>query len=105
MQFTIVPCIRLQYRYVNLKLVIWQVGAVVLYTYVFQMLAPPLEETFDNLEEEKLPISTPVNAVNNGVPEQVPLLTPQKPEAIIMLESSKRGKVRNFCVSCSFTNA
>ncbi|XP_010922814.1 protein PIN-LIKES 6 [Elaeis guineensis] len=68
------------------------VGAVVLYTYVFQMLAPPPEETFDSLEEEKLPIAAPVNAVNNAIPEQVPLLTPQKPEAI-MLESSKRGKI------------
>ncbi|XP_038979989.1 protein PIN-LIKES 6-like [Phoenix dactylifera] len=68
------------------------VGAVVLYTYVFQMLAPPPGETFDSLEEEKLPIAAPVIAINNAVPEQVPLLTQQKPEAII-LESSKRGKI------------
>ncbi|XP_038980809.1 protein PIN-LIKES 6-like [Phoenix dactylifera] len=68
------------------------VGAVVLYTYVFQMLAPPPGETFDSLEEEKLPIAAPVIAINNAIPEQVPLLTQQKPEAII-LESSKRGKI------------
>ncbi|XP_038988297.1 protein PIN-LIKES 6-like [Phoenix dactylifera] len=64
------------------------VGAVVVYTYVFQMLAPPPGETFDTLEEEKLPTKAPVNAV----PEQVPLQTSEEP-VTIALESSKGGKI------------
>ncbi|KAL0916165.1 hypothetical protein M5K25_013656 [Dendrobium thyrsiflorum] len=36
------------------------VGAIILYTYVFQMLSPPYGETFDSGEEEKLPIQDPV---------------------------------------------
>ncbi|XP_073100670.1 protein PIN-LIKES 6 [Elaeis guineensis] len=64
------------------------VGAVVVYTFVFQMLAPPPGETFDSLEEEKLPTKAPVNAV----PEQVPLQTSEEPETIA-LESSKRGEI------------
>ncbi|KAG1365603.1 protein PIN-LIKES 6 [Cocos nucifera] len=64
------------------------VGAVVVYTYVFQMLAPPPGETFDSLEEEKLPTKAPVNVV----PEQVPLQTSEEPETIA-LESSKRGEI------------
>lgn len=88
--FIIFLCFHLQYRCSNLKLVIRQVGAVVVYTYVFQMLAPPAGETFDSLEE-KLPTMAPVNAV----PEQVPLQTSEEPETMA-LESSKRGEVRLF---------
>ncbi|XP_017697088.2 protein PIN-LIKES 6-like [Phoenix dactylifera] len=65
------------------------VGAIVLYTYVFQMLAPPPGETFDGTEEEDLPTKNPVN---NGAPEQVPLLTFEEP-GTTRLESSKQGKL------------
>ncbi|XP_073113578.1 protein PIN-LIKES 6 isoform X2 [Elaeis guineensis] len=65
------------------------VGAIVLYTYVFQMLAPPPGETFDGAEEENLPTKNPVNG---ATPEQVPLLTSEEP-GTTRLESSKQGKV------------
>ncbi|XP_008793407.2 protein PIN-LIKES 6-like [Phoenix dactylifera] len=68
------------------------VGAIILYTYVFQMLAPPPGETFDGIEEEKLPTKNPVN---NAAPEQVSLLTSEEP-GTIGLESSKRGKLINL---------
>ncbi|XP_078446818.1 auxin efflux carrier family protein isoform X1 [Wolffia australiana] len=50
------------------------VGAIILYTFVFQMLAPPPGGSFDFPEGENLPIKDlPINPS----PEQVPLLTPQ----------------------------
>lgn len=74
------------------------VGAIVLYTYVFHMLAPPPGGTFD-VEDGKLPSKNPVrNSVNasakDGSPEEVPLL---KEEAILAHSSSmKKGKVTDF---------
>ncbi|XP_072997832.1 protein PIN-LIKES 6-like [Typha latifolia] len=65
------------------------VGAIVLYTYVFQMLAPPPGETFDGTEEEKLPMKLPVS---NNAPEQVPLLISEDIETR-SLESSKKAKL------------
>ncbi|KAJ0979168.1 hypothetical protein J5N97_014642 [Dioscorea zingiberensis] len=64
------------------------VGAIVLYTYVFQMLAPPPGRSFDGIEEESLPIKTPVNVAS---PEQVPLLDvePQTSE----IDTSKSAKI------------
>ncbi|KAJ4793202.1 Auxin efflux carrier family protein-like [Rhynchospora pubera] len=54
------------------------VGAIILYTYVFQMLAPPLGETFDSIHEPKL---LPTKAYEDeSSPEKVPLLTPADPE-------------------------
>ncbi|CAA2955564.1 protein PIN-LIKES 6-like [Olea europaea var. sylvestris] len=55
------------------------VGAIVLYTYVFNMLAPPPEGTFD-VEEENLPFKNPPNKSSSNPAkksssEQVPLLT------------------------------
>ncbi|ONI04041.1 hypothetical protein PRUPE_6G298500 [Prunus persica] len=47
------------------------VGAIILYTYVFHMLAPPPGGTFD-IEEGELPIKNPRNG---KIPDQVPLLT------------------------------
>ncbi|XP_024188548.1 protein PIN-LIKES 6 [Rosa chinensis] len=47
------------------------VGAIILYTYVFNMLAPPPEGTFD-IDEETLPIKSPTDGETLG---QVPLLT------------------------------
>ncbi|KAM1110886.1 hypothetical protein ACFX13_010302 [Malus domestica] len=49
------------------------VGAIILYTYVFQMLSPPPEGTFD-IEEKDLPIKSPQNSTSM-TPEQIPLLT------------------------------
>lgn len=65
------------------------VGAIILYTYVFQMLAPPPGETFDGIEGEKLPTKAPVGAVP---PEQVPLLNSEEPETT-NTDSSARRKV------------
>jgi hypothetical protein len=54
---------------------LYQVGAIILYTYVYQMFAPP-PEGFD-AEEENLALKTlPVDAA----PEQVPLLTQNFPK-------------------------
>ncbi|XP_058214842.1 protein PIN-LIKES 6 isoform X2 [Rhododendron vialii] len=47
------------------------VGAIVLYTYVFYMLAPPSEGTFD-IEDRDLPLK---NSPKDSTQEQVPLLT------------------------------
>lgn len=65
------------------------IGAIILYTYVFQMLAPPPGGTFDGIEQEKLPTKA---SDTIDVPEQVPLLTPEEPE-MIEPQPSKRGKV------------
>ncbi|KAI4994250.1 protein PIN-LIKES 6-like [Hordeum vulgare subsp. vulgare] len=51
------------------------VGAIILYSYVFQMLAPPPGETFDGSRVEKPP--PPAMA---AAPEQIPLLTPRVSE-------------------------
>ncbi|XP_009337818.1 protein PIN-LIKES 6 [Pyrus x bretschneideri] len=48
------------------------VGAIILYTYVFQMLSPPPEGTFD-IEEKDLPIKSPRNSTST-TPDQIPLL-------------------------------
>ncbi|KAB2630386.1 hypothetical protein D8674_007905 [Pyrus ussuriensis x Pyrus communis] len=48
------------------------VGAIILYTYVFQMLSPPPEGTFD-IEEKDLPIKSPRNSMST-TPDQIPLL-------------------------------
>ncbi|XP_048320185.1 protein PIN-LIKES 6 [Ziziphus jujuba] len=68
------------------------VGAIILYTYVFQMLAPPPEGTFD-IEDGCLPMKAPPK--DNSTPEQVPLLT-QGEEELINSNSSKRTKIKNF---------
>ena len=68
------------------------------------MLAPPHGETFDGIDEEKLPTKAPTNndahkhllpevPVKHTAPEQVPLLKPEESEAM-GLESTERGKVR-----------
>ncbi|XP_020087373.1 protein PIN-LIKES 6-like [Ananas comosus] len=65
------------------------VGAIILYTYVFQMLAPPPGETYGGSEEEKLPTRAPLI---NTAPEQQPLLTREEPETS-PLGSSKKAKL------------
>ncbi|KAG8054967.1 hypothetical protein GUJ93_ZPchr0001g31651 [Zizania palustris] len=63
------------------------VGAIIVYTYVFKMLAPPPGESFDGTEEEKLPIKTsgenvvheiskyPASTHTSMVPQNEPLLS------------------------------
>lgn len=69
------------------------VGAIILYTYVFNMLAPPPEGTFD-IEEASLPIkNTPKE---NDLPEQVPLLTKEAAPAPVDPDNSKRGNVKRI---------
>ncbi|GAV64946.1 Mem_trans domain-containing protein, partial [Cephalotus follicularis] len=67
------------------------VGAIILYTYVFNMLAPPPEGTFD-IEQSRLPIKSPPK---DATPEQAPLLTQ---EAVVITDSnaSKKGKIKEF---------
>ncbi|KAL2899725.1 Protein PIN-LIKES 6 [Bienertia sinuspersici] len=66
------------------------VGAIILYTYVFQMLAPPPEGTFD-VESGHLPLKSQQS--NESVtPEQVPLLS-QNSEPLVSNVSNK-GKAR-----------
>ncbi|KAF6175662.1 hypothetical protein GIB67_022664 [Kingdonia uniflora] len=67
------------------------VGAIVLYTYVYQMLAPPPEGTF-YVEDRDLPIKSPPT---NDVPEKIPLLPPPEPQPTELI-TSKEGKIRGF---------
>ncbi|KAL8158955.1 hypothetical protein V2J09_000492 [Rumex salicifolius] len=68
------------------------VGAIILYTYVFHMLAPPPEGTFD-VEEKRIPlkITSP-----NSTPEQVPLLSQETVAAESFMSSE--GKIKDFLV-------
>ncbi|XP_020590084.1 protein PIN-LIKES 6-like, partial [Phalaenopsis equestris] len=65
------------------------VGAIILYTYVFQMLGPPPGGSFDDNEQEELPSKRPAN---NASAEQVPLLSSDEPEETNM-QASKREKI------------
>ncbi|KAI3993725.1 hypothetical protein MKX01_002738 [Papaver californicum] len=70
------------------------VGAIVLYTYVFQMLAPPPEGTFD-VDATVLPIKSHADA-ENGTPERQPLLPPEEPEEPqAESNNTKHGKMRS----------
>ncbi|KAF2306604.1 hypothetical protein GH714_019730 [Hevea brasiliensis] len=70
-----------------------QVGAIILYTYVFHMLAPPPEGTFE-IEDGSLPLKNPPK---DAAPEQVPLLT-QEDDKPIDSNASKKGKIKQFLV-------
>ncbi|KAI7748216.1 hypothetical protein M8C21_002925 [Ambrosia artemisiifolia] len=72
------------------------VGAIVLYTYVFQMLAPPLGGSFDVIEQDKLPVKNTPKV--NAPPEEVPLLT-QEPEPVNE-DLSKDGKILAIVIGC-----
>ncbi|XP_020698986.1 protein PIN-LIKES 6 isoform X1 [Dendrobium catenatum] len=65
------------------------VGAIILYTYVFQMLSPPPGGSFDVNEEEELPSKS---RTNTAVAEQVPLLSSYEPEET-STQASKRRKI------------
>ena len=65
-----------------------QVGAVIVYTFVFQMLAPPPGSSFDSFEGKKTPLENlPVNPSS----ERVPLLASLDLQLSEL--SPKRGKV------------
>lgn len=68
------------------------VGAIVLYTYVFQMLAPPPEGAFDVEDGRLLIKSNPDNG--RETPIQAPLLS-QETETEVSNRSSK-GKIKEF---------
>ncbi|XP_057971311.1 protein PIN-LIKES 6 isoform X1 [Malania oleifera] len=69
------------------------VGAIILYTYVFHMLAPPPEGTFD-VEDGNLPIKGPPK--DGTTLEQMPLLK-QEVEPTNS-DAPKNGKIRGFLV-------
>ncbi|KAK8609750.1 hypothetical protein V6N13_093164 [Hibiscus sabdariffa] len=69
------------------------VGAIILYTYVYHMLAPPPEGTFD-LEDAKLPLKTPQK---DTYPEYVPLLM-QEETVPMDSDNSKKAKIKSFLV-------
>ncbi|CAI9768434.1 unnamed protein product [Fraxinus pennsylvanica] len=77
------------------------VGAIVLYTYVFNMLAPPPEGTFD-VEERNLLIKNPPknssnNPAKNSSSKQVPLLTEEATAATPTNSGiSKKEKIKDF---------
>ncbi|THG11120.1 hypothetical protein TEA_019223 [Camellia sinensis var. sinensis] len=66
------------------------VGAIVLYTYVYQMLEPPPEGTFD-IEDRNLPIKY---TAKDSTPVETPLLT----EEVVPTNSDapKKGKIKAF---------
>ncbi|EOY04377.1 PREDICTED: protein PIN-LIKES 6 [Theobroma cacao] len=68
------------------------VGAIILYTYVFHMFAPPAEGTFD-LEDVNLPLKNPPK---DASPEQVPLLMQEA--AVTDSDNSEKGKIKKFLV-------
>ncbi|KAF5476440.1 protein PIN-LIKES 6 [Juglans microcarpa x Juglans regia] len=69
------------------------VGAIILYTYVFNMLAPPSEGTFD-IDDGSLPMKSPPK---DGSPEQVPLLT-QEEAASTNSNALPKGKIKDLFV-------
>ncbi|CAK8542194.1 unnamed protein product [Lathyrus sativus] len=66
------------------------VGAIILYTYVFNMLAPPPEGTFD-IDHERLLLKSST-AKTDGSPEQTPLIAQEEDEENHLADSSNSGK-------------
>ncbi|GAB2272058.1 Protein PIN-LIKES 6 [Dionaea muscipula] len=66
------------------------VGAIILYTYVFHMLAPPPEGTFE-IGDLNLHVKQPPE---NATPEQVPLLSHDTMQAELI--EPKKGKIKDF---------
>ncbi|KAI4353595.1 hypothetical protein L6164_002532 [Bauhinia variegata] len=69
------------------------VGAIILYTYVFNMLAPPPEGNFD-IDYESLPLK--ITAKGDGSAEQVPLLDQNEEVTSTVSNDSKKGKIKAF---------
>ncbi|KAE8734031.1 putative cytochrome P450 [Hibiscus syriacus] len=68
------------------------VGAIILYTYAFHMLAPPPERTFD-LEDGNLPLKI---HQKDASPKNVPLLGQE--DSPTDSDNSKKGKIKSFLV-------
>ncbi|KAI4365592.1 hypothetical protein MLD38_021562 [Melastoma candidum] len=76
------------------------VGAIILYTYVFNMLALPPEGTCD-VEEPSLPTKATLKESGqipeDGSPEQVPLLERDR-EDVLTVSESKKGVIQELLV-------
>ncbi|ESW12038.2 hypothetical protein PHAVU_008G078601 [Phaseolus vulgaris] len=69
------------------------VGAIILYTYVFNMLAPPPEGTFD-IDNESVPLkSTPMG---DATPEQIPLLVREDGVSSTSQNTSKKWEIKGL---------
>ncbi|KAK6118169.1 hypothetical protein DH2020_048070 [Rehmannia glutinosa] len=75
------------------------VGAIVLYTYVFHMLAPPPGGTFD-VEDENLPVKNTRNNANalakDNPPERTPLLADEAIPAHSSGSKKEKMQVKDF---------
>ncbi|CAL0304380.1 unnamed protein product [Lupinus luteus] len=71
------------------------VGAIILYTYVFNMLAPPPEGTF-YIDDEGLASLKRTPSNNDASPEQAPLLPQGDAVTTIDSDASKKWKIKDF---------
>ncbi|OIW01385.1 hypothetical protein TanjilG_12925 [Lupinus angustifolius] len=71
------------------------VGAIILYTYVFNMLAPPPEGTF-YIDDEGLASLKRTPSNNGASPEQAPLLPQSDTVTTIDSNASKKWKIKDF---------
>lgn len=71
------------------------VGAIILYTYVFNMLAPPPEGTFD-IDDQSVPLKS--NGMSNASPQQAPLLAKEEGDTSTAPNISK-SKIKDFLAS------
>ncbi|KAJ1377885.1 Membrane transport protein [Sesbania bispinosa] len=69
------------------------VGAIIVYTYVFNMLAPPPEGTFD-IDKETLPLKSALK--HDDSLEQVPLLTEKEELTLTDPNASKKWKINDL---------
>ncbi|XP_057435451.1 protein PIN-LIKES 6 [Lotus japonicus] len=68
------------------------VGAIILYTYVYNMLAPPPEGTFD-IDPQSIPIKCTTKS--DGSPEQDPLLTQEEGGYLTGPNASRKWKMKD----------
>ncbi|KAE9591929.1 hypothetical protein Lal_00038377 [Lupinus albus] len=71
------------------------VGAIILYTYVFNMLAPPPEGTF-YIDDEGIASLKRTPSNNDASPEQAPLLPQSDAVTTIDSNASKKWKIKDF---------
>ena len=71
-----------------------KVGAIILYTYVYAMLAPPPEGTFD-IKDQNIPVK---HLLKDTLPAHVPLLVQEV--APTYPDASKKEEVRDFILIC-----
>ncbi|RDX99698.1 Protein PIN-LIKES 6 [Mucuna pruriens] len=69
------------------------VGAIILYTYVFHMLAPPPEGTFD-IDSESVPLKGTITS--DASPEQAPLLAKEEGLTSTAPNTPKKWKIKDF---------